>query len=98
MAFFDIALGAAVVFFWSFDKGASARHLVDSVCNQDYNTPLGYVESGNWEENVNDEQKSPAMTAEAQRNFFGGLWHGAFLALGMALTRPTTVIAPLWPT
>ena len=28
-----------------------------------------------------------------RRNFFGALWHGAFLALGMALTQPTTVIA-----
>jgi MFS family permease len=27
------------------------------------------------------------------RNFAGGLWHGAFLALGMALTQPTTVIS-----
>ena len=27
------------------------------------------------------------------RNFLGGLWHGAFLALGMALTQPTTVIS-----
>ena len=27
------------------------------------------------------------------RGFLGGLWHGAFLALGMALTHPTTVIA-----
>ena len=34
-----------------------------------------------------------AMTATEKRNFFGGLWHGAFLALGMALTQPTTVIA-----
>ena len=33
------------------------------------------------------------MTATERRNFFGGLWHGAFLALGMALTQPTTVIA-----
>lgn len=36
-------------------------------------------------------------TADAQpalrRNFFGGIWHGAFLALGMSLTQPTTVIA-----
>jgi hypothetical protein len=31
--------------------------------------------------------------AIAQRNFIGGLWHGAFLALGMALTQPTTIIA-----
>jgi len=28
-----------------------------------------------------------------RRNFFAALWHGAFLALGMALTQPTTVIA-----
>jgi MFS family permease len=28
-----------------------------------------------------------------RRNFFGAVWHGAFLALGMALTQPTTVIA-----
>ncbi|HFD39358.1 MAG TPA: hypothetical protein ENJ31_05865, partial [Anaerolineae bacterium] len=33
------------------------------------------------------------MTATERRNFFGGLWHAAFLALGMALTQPTTVIA-----
>ncbi len=31
--------------------------------------------------------------AGVRRSFFGGLWHGAFLALGMALTQPTTVIA-----
>jgi MFS family permease len=35
----------------------------------------------------------PGMTATERRNFFGGLWHGSFLALGMALTQPTTVIA-----
>ena len=28
-----------------------------------------------------------------RRNFIGGLWHGAFLALGMSLTQPTTVIS-----
>ncbi len=28
-----------------------------------------------------------------RRNFFGGLWHGAFLAVGMALTQPTTIIS-----
>ena len=33
------------------------------------------------------------MTPIERRNFFGGLWHAAFLALGMALTQPTTVIA-----
>jgi hypothetical protein len=34
-----------------------------------------------------------AMAATDRRNFAGGLWHGAFLALGMALTQPTTIIA-----
>lgn len=33
------------------------------------------------------------MSATDRRNFAGGLWHGAFLAMGMALTQPTTVIA-----
>jgi len=33
------------------------------------------------------------FTAEERRNLFGALWHGAFLALGMALTQPTVVIA-----
>lgn len=28
-----------------------------------------------------------------RRNFIAGLWHGAFVALGMALTQPTTVIS-----
>lgn len=37
--------------------------------------------------------EAPAMTATERRNFLGGLWHGAFLAVGMALTQPTTVIA-----
>lgn len=31
--------------------------------------------------------------ATDRRSFLGGLWHGAFLAVGMALTQPTTVIA-----
>jgi len=30
---------------------------------------------------------------EQRRNFLGGLWHGAFLALGVSLTQPTTVIS-----
>jgi hypothetical protein len=34
-----------------------------------------------------------ALTATERRNFVGGLWHGAFLSVGMALTQPTTVIA-----
>ena len=33
------------------------------------------------------------LTAFERRNFISALWHGAFLALGMALTQPTTVIA-----
>lgn len=28
-----------------------------------------------------------------RRNYFGGLWHGAFLAFGISLTQPATVIA-----
>lgn len=35
------------------------------------------------------------MSATTRRNFFGGLWHGAFLALGVSLTQPTTVISAL---
>jgi MFS family permease len=31
--------------------------------------------------------------ATPRRNFFGALWHGAFLALGTALTQPETAIA-----
>jgi len=30
---------------------------------------------------------------DVRRNFLGGLWHGAFLALSIALTQPTTVIS-----
>ena len=33
------------------------------------------------------------LTAMELRNFISALWHGAFLALGMALTQPTTVVA-----
>jgi MFS family permease len=33
------------------------------------------------------------LTTIERRNFFSALWHGAFLALGTALTQPTTVIA-----
>ncbi len=33
------------------------------------------------------------LSRAERRNFAGGLWHGAFLALGMALTQPTTVLA-----
>lgn len=34
-----------------------------------------------------------ADSAAIRRNFFGGLWHGAFLALGVSLTQATTVIS-----
>mgnify|MGYP002639603182 CR=1 FL=1 len=33
------------------------------------------------------------MANNDKRNFAGGIWHGAFLALGNSLTRPTTVIS-----
>ncbi len=35
----------------------------------------------------------PADEATIRRNLFGALWHGAFLAMGMALTQPNTVVA-----
>jgi MFS family permease len=34
-----------------------------------------------------------SLTPLERRNFFSALWHGAFLALGTALTQPTTVVA-----
>jgi MFS family permease len=33
------------------------------------------------------------MNSNDKRNFAGGIWHGAFLALGNSLTRPTTVLS-----
>jgi MFS family permease len=42
-------------------------------------------------DNSSAEKKS--LTKTERRNFFGGLWHGAFLAFGTSLTQPTTVIA-----
>jgi len=36
---------------------------------------------------------SKRLTAMDLRNFVSALWHAAFLALGMALTQPTTVVA-----
>jgi MFS family permease len=35
----------------------------------------------------------PTGVSVNQRNFIAGLWHGAFLALGVSLTQPTTVIS-----
>ena len=35
----------------------------------------------------------PEQSNDFRRNFGGALWHGAFLALGMALTQPSTVVA-----
>jgi MFS-type transporter involved in bile tolerance (Atg22 family) len=43
--------------------------------------------------NTHTADEARALTATERRNFVGGLWHGAFLALGVALTQPTTVIA-----
>jgi MFS family permease len=45
---------------------------------------------------VNPDQRlmrNVRMIGEERRNLIGALWHGTFLALGMALTQPTTVIA-----
>ena len=43
--------------------------------------------------NTQAAREKQSLSAVERRNFLGGLWHGAFLAMGMALTRPTTVIA-----
>jgi MFS-type transporter involved in bile tolerance (Atg22 family) len=43
--------------------------------------------------NTDTADEARVLTATERRNFVGGLWHGAFLALGVALTQPTTVIA-----
>jgi MFS family permease len=38
-------------------------------------------------------KSSLLITITRHRNFIGGLWHGAFLALGVSLTQATTVIS-----
>lgn len=40
-----------------------------------------------------DINKTTTSSLNARRNFFGGIWQGAFLALGISLTQPTTVIS-----
>ena len=40
-----------------------------------------------------DNSDANVTPLEQRRNFFGGLWQGAFLALGISLTQPTTVIS-----
>ncbi len=42
---------------------------------------------------INENTNTGIATPEQRRNFLGGLWHGAFLALGVSLTQPTTVIS-----
>jgi len=42
---------------------------------------------------MTDALEGIPLTAEARRNFIAGLWHGAFLALGVSLTQATTVIS-----
>jgi MFS family permease len=42
---------------------------------------------------IDTTREARALTGIERRNFVGGLWHGALLALGMAFTQPTTVIA-----
>jgi len=44
------------------------------------------------EENASTRIARPKLSAN-RRNFIAGLWHGAFLALGVSLTQPTTVIS-----
>lgn len=42
----------------------------------------------------NTENTKDGITpSEHRRNFIGGLWHGAFLAMGISLTQPTTIIS-----
>lgn len=41
----------------------------------------------------NTSSSTQTKSANTRRNFIGGLWHGAFLALGTSLTQPTTVIS-----
>jgi MFS family permease len=43
------------------------------------------------QENTSSSTQTESPTT--RRNFIGGLWHGAFLALGVSLTQPTTVIS-----
>ncbi len=40
-----------------------------------------------------NNKKSTPLSSDDRRNIFGGLWQGAFLALGISLTQPTTVIS-----
>ncbi|MBE9525290.1 MAG: MFS transporter [Chloroflexi bacterium] len=44
---------------------------------------------------LEENQVSPVSpeSTNNRRNFIGGMWHGAFLALGVSLTQPTTVIS-----
>ena len=46
------------------------------------------------EKNLNtDDNFAKSKSINNRRNFIAGLWHGAFLALGISLTQPTTVIS-----
>ncbi|MBU0510248.1 MAG: hypothetical protein KJ638_00910 [Chloroflexi bacterium] len=42
---------------------------------------------------MSDSDKKEPLIPVNRRNFIAGLWHGAFLALGVSLTQPTTVIS-----
>ena len=44
-------------------------------------------------EEKSDSSRNKSELSTNRRNFVGGLWHGAFLALGVSLTQPTTVIS-----
>jgi len=43
-------------------------------------------------ESIKTGQRQPPVSLN-RRNFIAGLWHGAFLTLGVSLTQPTTVIS-----
>ncbi|MBU1661284.1 MAG: hypothetical protein KKD28_07410 [Chloroflexi bacterium] len=42
---------------------------------------------------MSDSDKKGPLISINRRNFITGMWHGAFLALGVSLTQPTTVIS-----
>ena len=42
---------------------------------------------------MNTNSQTHKKRSPLNRNFFGALWHGAFLAFGVSLTQPTTVIS-----
>jgi predicted MFS family arabinose efflux permease len=52
----------------------------------DYRNPMQFEEHASI-------HLAQSQTSVNRRNFIAGLWHGVFLALGVSLTQPTTVIS-----